>query len=163
MNKYSNVLLNIIFVLVILNLGLTGLVLVKQMTDHAPAMNDRMEKIEPPAAQALGETVSSMYNLQDYQGLYDLFDAKAKIKISQQQLQKQLKKLFQIFGEIEQSEFVSAEKIAEKGDEFYYNLLFNIRVNEISKRSSKLTLVVVKKAKKVSLYGVRINASLALD
>jgi alcohol dehydrogenase YqhD (iron-dependent ADH family) len=163
MNKYSNVLLNIIFVLVILNLGLTGLVLVKQMTDHAPATNDRMEKIEPPASQALGETVSSMYNLQDYQGLYDLFDAKAKIKISQQQLQKQLKKLFQIFGEIEQSEFVSAEKIAEKGDEFYYNLLFNIRVNEISKRSSKLTLVVVKKAKKVSLYGVRINASLALD
>jgi alcohol dehydrogenase YqhD (iron-dependent ADH family) len=163
MNKYSNVLLNIIFVLVILNLGLTGLVLVKQMTDHAPATNDRMEKIESPASQALGETVSSMYNLQDYQGLYDLFDAKAKIKISQQQLQKQLKKLFQIFGEIEQSEFVSAEKIGEKGDEFYYNLLFNIRVNEISKRSSKLTLVVVKKAKKVSLYGVRINASLALD
>ncbi len=94
MNKYSNVLLNIIFVLVILNLGLTGLVLVKQMTDHAPATNDRMEKIESPASQALGETVSSMFNLQDYQGLYDLFDANAKIKISQQQLQKQLKKLF---------------------------------------------------------------------
>ena len=87
----------------------------------------------------------------------------AKVKISHQQLESQLQKLFNLFGNIEKSALVSADKVAEKGGELYYQLLFNIRVKEASKRLGTLTISVVKNDRKVSLYGVRINASQSLD
>lgn len=163
MRKYSNLLLSIILILVLLNLGLTGLVMLRQVTVHASTMNDQTGSLESSSAQALGEEVSNMYNQQDHHGLYDLFHLQAKKKISHLQLQNQLKNLFQLFGKIEKSTFARAEKIGEKGDELYYNLFFNIRVNDASKQFSKLTLVVVKKHKKLSLYGIRINANYSLD
>ena len=154
MSKYSNLLLSIVLVLVFINLGLTGLVLVQQTTLHSSAMDDQIESLEVANAQAFGEKVSTMYNQQDHQGLYDLFNTQAKIKLSHLQLQGQLKNLFQIFGKIEENQFIKADKIAEKGDYFYYNILFNIRISEARKKSAKLTLVVVEdvsKDKKLSL------------
>lgn len=162
MNKYTNVLLSFILVLVLLNLALTGSVLMKQ-TVQPNVLHDRAESLDSSIAKAWGEKISAMYNQQDHQALYALFSEQAKVKISYQQLQSQLEKLFQLFGEIEKSAFVSAEKIGEKGDELYYKLLFNIRVKEASKRLASLTISVVTKDNEVSLYGVRINATQSLD
>ncbi|UTW03639.1 hypothetical protein KDX31_00885 [Amphritea atlantica] len=163
MKKNSNVLLGIILVLVLLNLGLTGLVLVKQVAAPALAMNDRTDSFAPSVAKAWGKKVTMLYNRQDHQGLYGLFNEQAKQKISYQQLQTQLKNLYQLFGEIEKTTFVSADKIGEKGDESYYRLLFNINVNEASKRSPRLTIVVIKRGAEMSVYGVRINADYDLE
>jgi len=97
MRKYSNLLLSIILILVLLNLGLTGLVMLRQVTVHASTMNDQTGSLESSSAQALGEEVSNMYNQQDHHGLYDLFHLQAKKKISHLQLQNQLKKSFSTF------------------------------------------------------------------
>lgn len=163
MSKYNTVLLNVIFVLVLLNLGLTWLVLERQVAYPAALTNERIAGLDPLIAKTWGEKVATMYNQQDHRGLYRLFNEQAKLKISHQQLQNQLKNLFKLFGQIENTSFVSAHKIGEKGDELYYSLLFNISVSEVSKQAPKLTIVVVKKDAQVSMYGVRINASYDLE
>jgi len=141
---------------------LTGYILMKQ-TVQTNIVNDSVESLDSSIAQAWGKKVTEMYNQQDHQGLYALFNEKAKVKISHHQLESQLKKLFHLFGEIEQSAFISAENIGEKGGELYYKLLFNIRVKDPSKRLATLTISIVSKSEKVSLYGIRINANYPLD
>jgi hypothetical protein len=74
-----------------------------------------------------------------------------------------LKNLLNLFGKIEESAFVSADKIGQKDDETYYKLIFNLRVKETSNRPATLTISVITRDKSVSLYGVRINASQPLD
>ena len=105
----------------------------------------------------------NIYNQQDHQALYAIFNEQAKVKINYQQLKNQLKNLFYLFGKIEESAFVSADKIGQKGDETYYKLIFNLRVKETSNRPATLTISVITRDKSVSLYGVRINASQPLD
>lgn len=162
MNKYTNLLLTIILLLLLLNLALTGSVLIRDSVQPR-VLNDRIENIDTSIAQDWGGKVTEMYNQQNHQALYALFSEQAKVKISHQQLQTQLEKLFQLFGEIEKSAFVSADKMGERGDERYYKLLFNIRVKQTSKRLATLTLSVVEKDNNVSLYGVRINATHSLE
>ncbi|PKH01425.1 hypothetical protein CXF72_17295 [Psychromonas sp. MB-3u-54] len=165
MSKVTNILLGFILLLVLLNLALTGSLLLKQTPVPTPAVvNDRVEEsLDALVAQVWGKKVIDMYNGQEHQALYALFNDQAKVKISHKQLETQLKKLYQLFGEIEESAFVSANKIGEKGNERYYKLLFNIRVKETGKRSAALTISVIVKDNIVSLYGVRLNASQSLE
>lgn len=162
MNKCSNVLLILILVLVLINLVFTGTLINKQVV-QVNTMADRSESLDLEIARTWGENVADMYNQQDHQALYAMFNEQAKVKISHQQLKTQLEKLFQLFGAIEESAFVSANKIGEKGDAQYYKLLFNVRVKENSNRPATLSISVVKKNNDVSLYGVRINATQSLD
>lgn len=162
MNKYSNVLLPLVLVLVLINLVLTGIVINNQNT-QVNVTADRSDKLDPEIARIWGKKVAQMYNQQDHQALYALFNDQAKVKISHQQLKTSLEKLFQLFGAIEESAFVSADKIGEKGDALYYKLLFNVRVKENSTRPGTLIISVVKSNNAISLYGVRINASQSLD
>ena len=162
MNKYTNVLLSITLVLVLINLVLTGTIFLKQETqDHG--MTVKTASLDAGDARDWGRKVAEMYNRQDHQALYDLFNEQAKVMISHQQLETQLKNLFQLFGKIEESAFISANKIGEKEDRTYYKLLFNIRVEEASKRGAELTISVIKKDNIVSLYGVGIKALQSLD
>lgn len=164
MNKYTNVLLSLILVLVLLNLGLTGSILIKPTPPSTPnVVNNQVESLDALIAKVWGEKVIDMYNRQDHQALYALFNDQAKVKISHDQLASQLEKLYQLFGEIEESALVSADKIGEKGNELYYKLIFNIRVKEASKRAGALTISVIVKDNIVSLYGVRINATQSLN
>jgi hypothetical protein len=162
MNKFTNVFLGSILVLVLLNLVLTTSMLQSQ-SFRSNIENNKIEKLNTSTAHAWGKKVINMYNQQDHQGLYALFSEQAKVKITPQQFQSQLKKLFQLFGEIEKSAFVSAEELGKKGDQLYYKLLFTIRVKEASKRLATLTVSVVRKDNTVSLYGVLINATHSLD
>lgn len=162
MNKYSNVLLTLILVLVLINLVLTG-TLINQQAVHVKTMTDRSESLGSEIARTWGAKVADMYNQQDHQALYAIFNEQAKVKVSHQQLKTQLEKLFRLFGAIEESAFVSADKIGEKSDLQYYKLLFNVRVKEKSNRSATLSISVVKRNNVVSLYGLRINAIQSLD
>ena len=162
MNKYSNVLLTLILVLVLINLVFTS-ALINQQAELVNTIADRSESLDSEIARAWGAKVADMYNRQDHQALYAMFNEQAKVKISHQQLKSQLEKLFQLFGEIEESAFVSADKIGEKGDAQYYKLLFNVRVKESRDRPATLSISVVRRNNAVSLYGVRINASQSLD
>jgi len=162
MNKYTNVLLSFIVVLLLLNLWLTASVLNKQASQPY-ALNNGVESLDSSIAEAWGEKVTGLYNLQDHQALYALFSEQAKVKISHQQLERQLKNLIRLFGKIEERALISVEKMGEKGTDVYYKMLFDIRVEDASKRLAKLTLSVVIKDNKVSLHGFRINASYPLD
>ena len=167
MNKSTNILLSIILVVLLLDLTLTGFIFLRQSVQVSSLRTDtkksRVEDFDPEVAKILGKKVSEMYNQQNHQALYALFNEQAKVKISHKQLETKLRKLFQLFGEIEERAFVSADKIGEKGGDSYYKILFNIRVSEASKRRATLTIAVVVKETKMSLYGVRIHASQSLD
>jgi len=162
MNKYTNVLLSFIIVLLVFNLWLTASVFNKQASPSY-ALNNRVENIDSSTAEVWGEKMTELYNQQDHQALYALFSEQAKVKISHQQLERQLKKLIRLFGKIEERALISVEKIGEKGADVYYKMLFDIRVEDASKRLAKLTLSVVIKDNKVSLHGFRINASYPLE
>ena len=58
---------------------------------------------------------------------------------------------------------VNSTKIGKKGDDQYYQLLFNIRVKAADKRLATLKVLVVSNANTISLYGIRINAAQQLD
>jgi len=162
MNKYTNVLLSVIVVLLLLNVWLTLSVLNKQPSQPY-ASNNRVENLDSSTAKAWGEKVTELYNQQDHRALYALFSEPAKIKISHEQLESQLKKLIQLFGKIEKSTLISVEKMGEKGTDLYYKMLFDIRVEDASKRQAKLTVSVVIQNNKMNLHGFRINASYPLD
>jgi len=162
MNKYTNVLLSLILVLVLVNLALTSTVIMKQ-TNQVNTIAAGTESLDSEIARAWGKKVADMYNQQDHLALYAMFNEQAKVKISHQQLETQLKKLFKLFGAIEASAFVSADKIGKKSDEKYYKLIFNVRVKKSSNRPATLNISVVRKNNAISLYGIRINASQSLD
>ena len=162
MNKYTHILLGFILVVVLINLNFTRNVYIRQ-TALMNAMTERTERLDSEIAKLWGEKVVNMYNQQDHQALYAIFNEQAKVKISYQQLKTQLKNLLNLFGVIEESAFVSADKIGQKGDETYYKLIFNLRVKETNNRPATLTISVIVRDKSVSLYGVRINASQSLE
>jgi len=162
MNKFSNILLSIILVLVIFNILLTGSVALKQQS-YEQAEIGKTEKFEPEVANAIGKKVIDMYNRQDHQALYALFNEKAKVKISHQQLENQLIKLHALFDDIEESALVNTVKLGEKAGELYYQLLFNVRVKSKSNSQATLTLSVISKNNVTTLYGLRLNAMQKLD
>ena len=50
------------------------------------AMTDRTERLDSEIAKLWGEKVVNMYNQQDHQALYAIFNEQAKVKISYEQL-----------------------------------------------------------------------------
>ncbi|GLS91110.1 hypothetical protein GCM10007916_21790 [Psychromonas marina] len=163
MNKYTNTLLVFILAVVLINLALTVSILTKQEQPAVNIVDNSVEQLDSVIAKKWGEKVKSLYNQQDHQALYALFDNQAKVKISHQQLQIQLNKLYRLFGEIQQSAFISADKIGEKNKQVFYRLIFNVRVQENNKRPATLTLSVIIKGDEITLYGIRLNGSVALD
>ena len=159
MNKSTNILLAIILVLVTLNLALTGVLMINQ-SDTGNVSDNQLENLDSDLARIWGKKVTEMYNLQDHQALYSLFNEQARVKISQQQLKNSLQKLHRQFGDIEESAFINSIKVGEKGDEKYYYLLFTVRVKETKNQQATLKLTVVKNANTISLYGVRLDAAL---
>jgi len=162
MNKVSNYLLGLILILLVINLVLTGSIAAKQQAFEQRSLGGT-EYLASEISNTLGKKVIDMYNRQDHQALYALFNEKAKVKISQQQLTNQLAKLHELFNDIEESAFINSVKLGEKEGELYYQLLFNVRVKEESNRQGTLTLSVVMKDKKITLYGLRLNATKQLD
>mgnify|MGYP003624339293 CR=1 FL=1 len=162
MSKLTNFLLSFIIFLLLINLAVSISVLNKQ--NIQPNVEKMVaEQLDSITAKHWGNQVAEMYNDQDHEMLYSLFSDQAKVKISHQQLQGQLEKLFLLFGKIEKSAFVSALKIGEKGDDIYFKLLFNIRIQESSKKFATLAISVVKTNNIVKLYGIKINATQALN
>ena len=157
MNKTSNVLLVMILVLLVLNLGMTTILVSK-----LPGNNETSERLDPEIARDWGNKVVELYNQRDHPALYRLFNRQAQVKISEQQLADQLEKLHQLFGDIEDHAYVNAIKLGEKGGERYYQLFFNARVSE-NNRSATLKLSLILSNDEVSLYGLSVNASESLE
>lgn len=163
MNIVSNIILGLILVLLLINLMLTGSIAVKLQETSPALIFDKSEKFESERADALGKKVIGLYNDQNDQALYALFNEKAKVKISHQQLKNQLGNLHSLFNDIEESAFISSVKLGEKSDEIYYQLLFTVRVKDTARRNGTLTLTVIMKDSKLSLYGLKLNATQQLD
>ncbi len=162
MNKLTNVLLSLILLLLVFNLVLTSKVL-RQQSETENASFSASDHFDTDIARVWGEKTITLYNLQDHQSLYALFNDQAKVKISHQQLKNQLKKLHALFGDIEEVAFVNAVKLGEKGGELYFQLLFNVRVSQTENNLATLTLSVINNDNSISLYGLRLNASQSLD
>lgn len=157
MNKTMNVLLGMILVLLLLNLAMTTILVGKLPTDNE--VNDRFD---PEIARAWGNNVVELYNRNDHDALYKLFNRQARIKISQQQLAGQLQKLRQLFGDIQDHIYLNAIKIGEKGGDRYYQLFFSARVSaQDNPATLKLSLIATRA--EVSLYGLSVNASQTME
>tara|TARA_R110001592_G_scaffold167131_5_gene402517 strand:- start:8658 stop:9068 length:411 start_codon:yes stop_codon:yes gene_type:complete len=85
-------------------------------------------------AKLWGDKVVVLYNGQNHQALYDLFHQQAKVKITEERLAKQLAKLHELFGDIEQIAFTNLIKLGEKNSEVYYQLLFNLEETTLAFR-----------------------------
>jgi hypothetical protein len=156
MGRLSNLLLLLILVVVVINLAIS-LVLVSREPAGAAS-----ETVEATVAREWGAKVVEIYNRQDDVLLYELFNQQARVKISQQQLTDQLDRLHQLFGKIESHSYVNSVKLGSKGSEDYFQLFFNLRVSQNSQPATmKLSLIIEDQT--VSLYGLRIDVTQALD
>lgn len=156
MNKTTNFLLGAILVAVLINLALTTIMLGRQ------TVGERVERLERDIATAWGAKVVELYNRQDHAALHALFSPEARVKIGEQQLAGQLRKLHELFGGIDDYAYANSVRLGEKGGASYYQVFFDARVSaRESPATLKLSLVVENDT--VSLYGLRINASESLD
>ena len=162
MQKTTNILLGAVLVLVVINLTLTSILFMRQ-PHQADFPAQESASLDADIARTWGRRVVELYNRQDHEGLYALFDEKARVKISYQQLKQQLEKLHELFGDIEQTAFVNSARIGKIGSEYYYQLLFNVRVKRSGKGAATLKITVIDDNQTISLFGVRINASQDLD
>ncbi|MCX2979606.1 hypothetical protein EYC98_01880 [Halieaceae bacterium IMCC14734] len=157
MNKMTNVLLGVILLIGLLNLALTASLAGRQSTVAAESVSG----FDNGLARRWGDRVTNLYNRGDHAGLYTLFNQQAKVKISGDQLESQLEKLRQLFGDIEESAFQNSMKLGEKGGEQYYQLHYSLRVTgKEGPATMRLSLVV--DGDQISLYGLTINATESL-
>jgi hypothetical protein len=162
MNKFAILILTVILVVVSLNFLLT-LSILKRQSDQTAATETLVESssMKKYVARTWGKKVIALYNEQDYRALYRLFNDEARVKISEEQLQTQLTKLHELFGDIEEHAYSSSAKVGTKGDKDYYQLFFKLRVSG-KHNPATMTLSVVDDDE-ISLYGLRINSTESLD
>ncbi len=161
MNKTTHILLTLILILLAVNVAMTSKLLMQKPS--SAVMAEKSATLSTEIAKAWGKNVVELYNREDYQGLYALFNEQAKVKISQEQLQQQLQKLHALFGNIEEYALTNSVKMGEKGGELYYQLSFNVRVKGPNVEQGTLTISMIMQDDKASLYGVRLNAVQSLD
>jgi hypothetical protein len=156
-NKLTNMLLGVILLVLLLNLALTAVLVARP-----PAVaQEAAAGFDNGLARRWGDRVMNLYNRGDHAGLYTLFNQQAKVKISAGQLQTQLEKLRQLFGDIEENAFQNSIKLGEKGGEQYYQLHYSLRVSgKEGPATMRLSLVV--DGDQISLYGLTINATESL-
>lgn len=160
MNKTTHILLTLILVLLAINLAMTTKLL---MDKPASATTEKATPLAADIAKDWGKQVVELYNQQDHQAMYALFNEQAKVKISHEQLQEQLQKLHGLFGNIEEHALANSVKLGEKGEEQYYQLSFSVRVSGPNVDHGTLTLSLITRDNVVSLYGMRLNAAQSLD
>jgi hypothetical protein len=156
-NKTTNLLLGVILLVVLLNLALTATLVSREPV----AADETAAGFDNGLARRWGDRVMNLYNRGDHAGLYTLFNQQAKVKISAGQLQSQLEKLRELFGDIEENAFQNSMKLGEKGGEQYYQLHYSLRVSgREGPATMRLSLVV--DGDQISLYGLTINATESL-
>lgn len=159
MNKLTNFLLLVVIALLLLNVWLTAAGVSKLQQLDKPADNTAL----PVAtAREWGDRVIALYNRQDHEALHALFSGRARVKISQQQLDKQLEKLHKYFGEVEDSAYSTSVRVGVQGGVEYYQLFFNLRVSG-SAGPATMTVSLASQGGRESLYGMRINGAAFLD
>lgn len=156
MNKFNNILLPVTFILVLVNIYLSLVILQRNPTESKEKMDEPV--ISRLVANEWADKVTKLYNTDDFQSLYQLFHAQAKVKIPEQKLETQLHKLHQLFGDINKHAFLQLVPVGQKGSAQYIQVFYNVRVSSKQIENAKLTLSFVLEDDVVSLYGVRLNA-----
>ncbi len=160
-SKLTNSLLVLIVVLLTINILVTTKIY--DQVSSPDLVLDEEAVFDELEAKLWGDKVVALYNGQNPQALYELFHQQAKVKITEERLAKQLAKLHELFGDIEQIAFSNLIKLGEKNSEIYYQLLFNARVSQTESRQATLTLSLIIDKDDASLYGFKLNARQSLD
>lgn len=161
MTQLTNILLAAIVVLLLFNVYQTNHI-ARQLAE-APTTDVNGQGVDPQAARELGNRVAALYNSQNHEQLYALFHPQAKVKISAQQIERQLTNLFTLFGRIEESALLNSIKLGEKAGEVYYQLRYRARVSKTEHQRASMTLSVIQTTDNFQLYGFRLNAQQSLD
>ncbi len=159
-SKLTNSLLGLVIVLLLVNITLTTKVLKQQSHDLA---DEKQTQFEPAVAKEWGRKAIKLYNQQDHASLYELFHAQAKDKITKQQLETQLTRLYQLFGDIQDGALVNSIKLGEKGNEEYYQLGYKVLATKTDTGTANLTLSLIKTENDIRLYGFKLNALQSLE
>jgi len=160
-SKLTNSLLILIVVLLATNILMSTKIY--EQVSSSDLVLDEEAAFDDLEAKLWGDKVVALYNGQKHQALYDLFHQQAKVKITEERLAKQLAKLHELFGDIEQIAFTNLIKLGEKNSEVYYQLLFNARVSQTESRQATMTLSLIVEKDDASLYGFKLNARQSLD
>jgi hypothetical protein len=143
----------------VLNLALTTWLLIDS---HRPTQSsDGKQTSSLPAElsaskrNAIFEQIKSLYNAQDYDGLYAIFSREAQVQIQKDEFIATLNKMYATFNTIEEGAYSYYEFAGNQGGKAIYNLYYAVRLPKSgigSKGSLKVTVVVVEG--NVAIYSI---------
>lgn len=148
-------------ILVTINIGLTSYVAfrpsVAVTTTPSAAVPDSV--ISEAEATSLAKDLIPLYNNQDVSGLYQRFDALARVQFSEKQLSEQLIKLVPSFGTVNDFAYSYANISGTDAGRTFYTLHYKVQLSGAAFEHGDLTLTVTKKDKGLALFGFFINSS----
>ena len=154
--------LAVLIVIGALNLALTTWLVIDF---HRPNQLSGAKQTSPLPAElsaskrnAIFEQVKSLYNAQDYDGLYAIFSREVQVQIPKAEFTTSIQKLKTTFDNIDDGAYSYYEFAGNQGGKAIYNLFYTVRLPKSamsSKGSLKVTVTVVDRS--VSIYGIFLS------
>lgn len=150
---------NLIIALLLVNIGLTSIVLLRQ--NEALQSGTELSTQSLPAAEmrSLARRVVDVYNDNDAGRLYSLYHSEARARLTQKEVSGQLERLHGMFGKVEGFAYLNNLRLGEKGEEEYFQVHFSARVSHPERQKAQLMLHLIRDGDGVGLYGMRLNAA----
>lgn len=117
------------------------------------------EIIDKNVRDKIYDQISTNFNNQDYQALYDLFGPAAKAQFTKSYFDETMLKLTEYFHRIEGGAYSNAELLDQQGDTSYYQINYTLRLSEKSLFGTSGTLMVTlaTRADEYEIYAFKIH------
>ena len=108
---------------------------------------------------AIFEQIRSLYNAQDYDGLYRIFAREVQVQIPRAEFTASMEKLKATFSDIEDGAYSHYEFIGNQSEKALYNLFYTVRLpkSAISSKGS-LKVTVAAAEGNVSIYSIYLSS-----
>lgn len=146
-------------VLLLINIGLTATVLVRQETDTGKQGQAAAVSLPEDEVVSLGERVVAAFNSGDAEALYSLYHEDAKAKLTESDVAGQITRLQGMFGRVERMSYLNNLRLGEKNGEEYYQAHFAAGISRSELKDAQVVLHLIRDGDGLFLYGMRINAA----
>lgn len=150
---------NLIIALLLLNVGLTSLVLWRQNETLQAKTEVSAQSLPAAEMRSFARRVVDAYNDSDAEQLYSLYHREARARLTPEEVSGQLERLHGMFGKVEDFAYLNNLRLGEKGQDEYFQAHFSARVSHPERQKAQLMLHLIRDADGVGLYGMRLNAA----
>lgn len=148
-----------LIVLLLVNIGLTVAVLVRQQPGISADGKAAAESLPEEVVVPFGQRVVAAFNSGDAEQLYRLYHEDARAKLTQGEVADQLERLRSLFGQVERMSYLNNLRLGEQNGEEYFQAHFAVRVAKAELKKAQLVLHLIREDGEVFLYGMRLNAA----